>query len=264
MVHRPRIVIVGAGFAGFHAARTLARWPAAAPTIVADQPHRLLPLPAAAARGRGRHARAAPGLGLADRGRCPGCGWCSARSTRSTWTRAPSATPIRRAAPRRARLRPAGDLGGQREQAAAGARCRRARARLPRHPRGALPARPHHPADRDGRARADDPAERAARCTFVVVGAGLHRHRGGRPGVLASPTQLAAAYPALRDHARSAGCCSTLADRVLPGARPAAVADRRQGAARARRRDLHGTVVQEATARRRAPDRPASTCRPAR
>ena len=56
-----RIVIVGAGFAGYRAARTLSRLPRGPGRHHPAQPDRLLPVSAAAAPGRRRHPGAAPG-----------------------------------------------------------------------------------------------------------------------------------------------------------------------------------------------------------
>jgi NADH dehydrogenase len=74
-------------------------------------------------------------------------------------------------APGQVRLRPAHPDRGQREQAAAHPGHRRLRARVPQHRRG-LYLRDHIIRQLELAAVATDPAERAARCTFVVVGAG--------------------------------------------------------------------------------------------
>ena len=160
-----------------------------------------------------------------------------------------------------ARLPPPGHRRRQRQQAAAGARRDRVRARLPRHPRGAVPARPHHPADRDGRHAADE-AERAARCTFVVVGAGYTGTEVAAQGVLytealtrhrpepARPAALAAARH------RRPGAAVSSTERLADGRRPGAARARRRGAARDQRPGGHRG--------RRAPAATASSCRPGR
>ena len=84
----------------------------------------------------------------------------------------------------------------------------------------------------------DDPAERAARCTFVVVGAGYTGTEVAAQGVLLTDG-LRAAPPRLRDQPVR-WMLLDIAERVLPGAGRAAVRDRGPGAARARGRRPDG------------------------
>ena len=96
MVHRPRIVIIGAGFAGHEAARTMARLARdrADITIVNPTDYFLyLPLLPEVAAGLLEPRRVTVSLPA----RCPACGWCSGRWTRSTSTGGPSSTSVRRA-----------------------------------------------------------------------------------------------------------------------------------------------------------------------
>ena len=232
---RPHVVVVGAGFAGYQAARTLtraARGRGARSSLVNPTDYFLyLPLLPEVAAGR---PRAAPDHRLAERRRCPASGWCSARSTAST----SAARRVGYTNPEGGRgaleLRPARPRGRQRQQAAPDPGRRRARPRLPRHPE-ALYLRDHitrqiELADGDRR-----PGERDARSTFVVVGAGY------------TGTEVAAARRALHRRARPAApgwlAASTarwmlldLAERVLPELDPRLSAHGRPRAARARRR----------------------------
>ncbi len=268
----PHVVIVGAGFAGFQAARSVRR------RLGRDRPdhdrqsHQLLPLPAAAARGRGRDPRSATDRGAAAhrsaRGRPR-----ARRGRRDRRRRADGRLRRSRGPARRADLRPAGDGRRQRQQAAARARRQRARARLPRPARGALPAGSHHAADRAGGHR--DRPRGAGGALHVRRGrCGLHRHRGGRAGPdvhrVAGQEPAAAARPAdpLGPARRGA------AGAAHPGR--AAGPYGRRGAARARRGGPHGPVgaggdVRRGRAhRRRRPDADpyrssgASGCAPTR
>ena len=87
LMARPRIVIVGAGFAGFHAARELCRSGPRPGRHRGRQPDRLLPVPAAAARGRGRSAGPPGHHRVAAARRCPMYSWCWPRPPR--WTSPP-------------------------------------------------------------------------------------------------------------------------------------------------------------------------------
>ena len=90
-------------------------------------------------------------------------------------------------------------------------------------------------------AATDDPAERAARCTFVVVGAGYTGTEVAAQGVLFTDA-LRAAHPRAARPAGRAGCCSTSPTRVLPELDERLSRDRGPGAARARRRGPDGHV----------------------
>ena len=143
--HRQRIVIVGAGFAGFHAARTLSRLArqagrqqAAGIEIVLINPtdyFLYLPLLPEVAGGV---LDSAPGGRAAARSlpRCPAAGRHSGadRSPRPSGKRGRA----RRRSQHRA-LRPAAAHHGQRQQAATRSRHRPAQPRVPQHRRGALP-----------------------------------------------------------------------------------------------------------------------------
>ena len=211
----------------------------------AAQPHRLLPVPAAAARGGGRHPRAAPDHCLRWPGRCPGVrvvlGEADHVDLQDRWV---GFTPDPRGT-RPGWLRPAGARRGQRQQAAAHPGGDRVRARLPRHARGALPARPHRPPDRAGRA-AEDPAEQQARCTFVVVGAGYTGTEVAAHGRAVHRRAARAAAPLAGTPA--AGCCST----PPPGCCPSSTSGCRGTADKVLRErgvDVRmGTSVGEATA----------------
>ena len=92
---------------------------------------------------------------------------------------------------------------------------RRARARLPRAARGAVPARPRHPADRAGRRPPTTRRNCGARRTFVVVGAGYTGTEVAAQGKLFTDA-LARKQPAAGRARGRAGCCSTSPTRVLP------------------------------------------------
>ena len=203
---RPRIVIVGAGFAGYHAARTLSRLSRGRAEIMLVNPtdyFLYLPLLPEVAAGVLEPRRVTVSL--------------------------PETLPGRPAGPRRGRpdrprrparwaIGPEGDRGGcgyDRLVLAAGS----VNKLLPipgvtehahgfrGHPRGAVPARPHHPADRAGRPQPTTPAERAARTHLRRGRRRLHRHRGRRAGRAlhrrpARPAPTAAAPG-------PGGCCST-------------------------------------------------------
>ena len=229
-MNRTRILVVGAGFAGYHAAKTLCRrLRGAAEVILVNPTDYFLYLPllpevagrrAGPAPDHGVHpghaARRAAGAGLGGR--------------RSTWPAAGSRTSARRAT--------RGELAYDQLLLTTGSvnkllpvpGRRRARARLPRHRRGALPARPRHPADRAGRQQ---------------------RRRGGAGGADAPSSWSAPATPAPRWPRRA--CCSPTrwpaatrgwrghparwllvdtADRVLPGLGERLAAHRGPGAAR--------------------------------
>ena len=228
---KPRVVIVGAGFAGYHAAPTLCRLAGGGPRSCCVNPtDYFLYLPLLPEVAAGSSTRA----GSRSRCRHP------ARGTAACWARSTGVDlDARRVALHRRRGRtrassattgwssPSGSVNKLLPIPGRG----RARARLPGPARGAVPARPHDPADRAGR-RGRRPGRAQARCTFVVVGAGLHRHRGGRPrravhrrAARAAPAagRRAAAVAAARR--APTGCCPSwtrgcprTADRVLRGA----------------------------------------------
>ncbi len=81
---RSRILVVGAGFAGYHAAKALRRrLPGAAEVSLVNPTDYFLYLPllpemAGACSTRG-------GSPCRSRTPCPTCGWCSAQSSTSTW-----------------------------------------------------------------------------------------------------------------------------------------------------------------------------------
>ena len=205
-VSRPRIVIVGAGFAGYRTARTLVTADPEQGRHHPAQPDRLLPVSAPAAPGRRRHPGTAPGHRLPDRHPAPRTAGAR-RGRRHRPRRAYGALLGPRGRRRHADLRPAGARRRQREQAAADPRRRRARARLPRAARGAVPPRPRDPAGGAGR-RQRGPQELRRAVHLRGGRRRLHRHRSrrARPAVhRRAGTQAAAAARACG----RAGCCST-------------------------------------------------------
>ena len=192
------------------------RWPRGAAEIVLINPtdyFLYLPLLPEVAAGILEPRRV---VGVAHRHAAAASGWCSARSTTSTSTGRRVTLHRPRGRRRRAGLRPARPGRRQRQQAAADPGRRRARARLPRHARGAVPARPHHPADRAGRPPPTTRPSAAARCTFVVVGAGYTGTEVAAQGVLFTDALAAAEHRLRRDGPRPRWLLLDIADRVLP------------------------------------------------
>ena len=109
---------------------------------------------------------------------------------------------------------------------------------------------------------AAEPADRAARCTFVVVGAGYTGTEVAAQGARFT-AQLAKAYPAL---ARPADALDAAGHRAAgaAGAAPEAVAHGRPGAAGAGRRGAHRRVRGRGRAPSRCGSPAARTCRCAR
>ncbi|EFF93938.1 NADH dehydrogenase [Streptomyces sp. e14] len=207
------------------------------------QPDRLLPVPAPAAPGRRRRPGTAPGHRLPLRDAARGTAR-PRRGRRHRHGRAHRALHRARGARRHAGVRPAGAGGRQRQQAAADPRRRRARARLPRAARGAVPARPRHPAGgtRGGGRR---PGGVRARCTFVVVGAGYTGTEVAAQGKTYTDAQVRR-HP-LRQGLRPRWLLLDVAPRVLPelDERLSRTADR---VLRERGVDVRmGTSVREAT-----------------
>ncbi len=204
---RPLIVIVGAGFAGFHAARRLTRRARGAADIVAGEPDRLLPVPAAAAGGGRRRARPASHRGAAGRDTARRPARSSARSTAIDVDG--RGRLLRRAGGRagRLRVRPAVLAAGSVNKL------------LPipgvaDHAHGfrglaeALYLRDHLVRQLELADDADDPAERG-RALHVRRGRRrVHRHRGRRAGPAPDHDVLATAPRPERQPVR-AGCCST-------------------------------------------------------
>ena len=241
----PRVVIVGAGFAGYHAAKRLSRLARGRAEIVllnSTDYFLYLPLLPEVAAGvleptpdhRPAHRHAARRTG--DR---------SARWTGSTCAAGGSATTAPEGDHARAGLRPARPRRRQRQQAAAHPRRDRARARLPWHARGGLPARPRGPPDRVG-GRHGRPA-RAGRPQHVRGGRRrLHRHRGGRARAALHRLDWPPSAPG--SASGPGGCCSTSPTGCCPnwtsGCRVTA-----QQVLDARGVDVRmGTSVKEATA----------------
>ena len=207
-----RVVIVGAGFAGFTAARELQKTRAARRHHV-DQPDRLLPVPPVAARGRRRDPGAAPHLRVVARPateRDAGA-WYGHRHRRRR-TRGPVGRP--RGTARATEF--------DRLVLAAGS----VNKLLPipgvaEHAHGfrgiseALYLRDHITRQLELAAATTDADEREARCTFVVVGAGYTGTEVAAQGQLFT-ARLARQLPALRDQ-RMRWLLADLSDRLLPG-----------------------------------------------
>ncbi len=248
---RPRVVIVGGGFAGHSAARSLAKRIGDAAEIVLINPtdyFLYLPLLPEVAAGVLDPRRITVSL-AGDAARRSGS--CSARSTRSTWPSAGSAGPTPRAG--------AASCGYDRLVLAVGS----VNKLLPipgvaEHAHGfrgipeALYLRDHVTRQIELAATTEDPREREARCTFVVVGAGYTGTEVAAQGPLFTDALVAPA----RDAARAAGALAAARPRRAGAARarPAAVAHRRPGAARARGRGAHRAVRGGGEPRRRPPD----------
>ena len=170
----------------------------------ADQSHRLLPVPAAAARGDGGGPGSAPGSRVAADRPAPAPGCCSAPWTGSTWRAAGSSSPT----PRAAAGRPVTTACCSR-RAASTSCC--PFPGVARHAHGfrsiaeALYLRDHLLRQLELAEACEDRAERQARCTFVVVGAG---YTGTEVAA-----QRAAAHPESR--ARPAPACATSSIRWL-------------------------------------------------
>ena len=95
---------------------------------------------------------------------------------------------------------------------------------------------------------ADDPAERAARCTFVVVGAGYTGTEVAAQGAAVHRRRSPGGTPAWAEHAPR-WLLLDMADRVLPGLDPPDVPGPPTGCcASAASRSALGTSVGEATA----------------
>ena len=259
---RPQIVIVGAGFAGYHAARRLSAHAAARRRDRAGQPDRLLPLPAAAARGGGRRPRprritvslpaTLPGVRLVARRGRPGRPRAPRRSATST---------------RRAGTRPSWPTTGW--SLAAGS----VNKLLPvpgvaEHAHGfrdiaeALYLRDHVIRQIELAAPADDEAERDARSTFVVVGAGYTGTEVAAQGQLLTDALA-------RSHPRLAGTDALAAARHRgPGAARAGPRGCRRpptGCCASRGVEVRTGDLGRAGRPRRASTSPtASACRPAR
>ena len=258
---RPRIVVVGAGFAGFTAARKLTKLSRGGAEIVLINPtdyFLYLPLLPEVAAGR---ARAAPGHRLALPRPLPGVRVVLGEvdefdlDGRTVGWRDPEGGT------RHDRLPPPRHRRGQRQQAAAGAGRDRVCARLPRHPRGAFPARPDHPADRDGRHRVRRTASAGPGAPSSSSGPATPAPRWRRRAC-STPSGWSRSRPEL------AGKAAVAAGRHgRPGAadtRRTAGPGCRAGAAPARGGGPDRDQRQGGEPRRRPPVRPASTCRPGR
>ena len=209
--HRQRIVIVGAGFAGFHAARTLSRLArhlgrqqAAGIEIVLINPtdyFLYLPLLPEVAGGVLDPRRVA--VPLPDPCPVPGC-WSAQRSIDLRGRRVSVAGPEgdRSIVPYDRLLLTAGSVNKLLPVPG-----------IAQHSHGfrsiaeALYLRDHLLRQLE-LAASGDHAERAARCTFVVVGAGYTRHRGRRARPATHPRRGPPGTPACAVSG-SAGCCST-------------------------------------------------------
>ena len=171
-----------------------------------DQLNRLLPVPAADAPGERRAGRTAAHLRLA----APQAAQDPLRAGHGE-PRRPSGESGELGGPggriRPGRLRPADPDCGQREQAAAGPRRHRLRARVPQHRRGHVPARSHHPAARAGR-RGRRPRRASGALHLRGGRRGLHRYRGRCAGPAADEPGWPGRCPALPGR-RSGGCCWT-------------------------------------------------------
>ena len=208
MNERPRVVVVGGGFAGFHAARNLAkRLGDDAEIVLVSATDYFLYLPAAA-RGRRRRAGAAADRGARSPRACRGCGVVLGEvDDDRPGTPAASAGRTPRAA--------ADGITYDRLLLAVGS----VNKLLPipgvaehahgfREPaRGDVPARPHHPPDR-ARRRHRRPRRAGGALHVRRRRRRLHRDGGGRAG---RAVHRPAASPRTRSCAtsRCAGCCST-------------------------------------------------------
>ncbi len=147
-----RVVIVGAGFAGFHAARELSRLIGATTEIMvinSTDYFLYLPLMPQVIGGlvEPAHIRASLTRRLRRTRFVLGTvNHVDAKQKVVSWARPGGLV-------RPGRLRPADPDRGQREQAAADPGPGRLRARVPHHRRSHVPARPHHPPARAGLGR---------------------------------------------------------------------------------------------------------------
>ena len=226
---RPRIVIVGAGFAGYRTARTLSRLTRGRADIILLNPtdyFLYLPLLPQVAAGILEPRRVTVSLAGTLPPRAAGA---RARPTEHRPRRAHRALHRPRGRRRHADLRPAGARRRQRQQAAAHPGRRRARARLPRPARGAVPARPRDPPGGAGRRRRTTPRAAPPGAPSSWSAPATPAPRSPRRASC-SPTRWCAKQPLRDGHAaalaaarhRRRGCCpswtrrlSRTADRVL-------------------------------------------------
>ena len=206
---------MGAGFAGFTAARELQRYAPDADILLINPTDYFLYLPLLPEVGAG-HPRTAPHLRVVAATATGGDGWRSARSPPST----SSDTGSTRSTPRDG----TGRLEFDRLVLAAGS----VNKLLPipgvaeyahgfrRHLRGVVPARSHHPAVGAGRSDRRRRTNATARCTFVVVGAGYTGTEVAAQGQLFT-ARLARQLTRGCASSGCAGCSLDLADRLLPG-----------------------------------------------
>ena len=227
---RPRVVVVGGGFAGFHAARTASRRARDDVEIALLNPtdyFLYLPLLPEVAAGVLEPRRITVSLAAALPGVRLVLGEADGRRPRRPHR---SATPTPRAERGQHRLRPAGARRRQRQQAAADPRGGRARARLPRASRRRSTCATTSSGRSSWPRRPTTRPSGSARTTFVVVGAGytgteVAAHGAAVHRPLWPERRPRLAGPAALDAARHG----------RPGAaraRPAAVAHGRPGAAR--------------------------------